>query len=175
MTDLNHWLVSCPKVALNYPGAEHSFVSGVAAERPIKVKYHYTEQKNLGEDCPIKESFQKSENDGYKILLAEVCFTNLCQGPPDHAHGGSIAAVLDELMGGVGWLNSIPVVARNINVDFLVPIRMGQTQFGFGQIVEKNGKKLMTHAALLDEGGAPLAQSKGVFIELGETLIKNLA
>ena len=40
------------------------------------------------------------------------------EGPPLHAHGGSIAAVLDESMGGVAWIQDLRCLAAQINIQF---------------------------------------------------------
>ena len=39
-----------------------------------------------------------------RSLRAKVLFGPGTQGPPGHAHGGSMAAVLDEAMGGAAWM-----------------------------------------------------------------------
>ena len=58
-------------------------------------------------------------------LVARVWFVPVTEGPPDHAHGGSIAAVLDEVLGLAAWAAGHRVVVGNLNVSFrnLLPIK----------------------------------------------------
>lgn len=169
---------------MNFPGAEHSFVSGSAAHRPIRVEYR---ARVLGGDgwpeepsAPLRNlltgslrsvlALSDDENPACasRLLLAEITFTELCQGPPGHAHGGSTAAALDELMGGAGWINLHPVLARHIDVDFLAPVPIGTLLFGVGALLRKDGRKIHARAALCSGEGVPLARSRGLFIELSD-------
>ncbi len=47
------------------------------------------------------------------------------EGPPEHAHGGSIAAVLDEVLGLAAWAAGHAIVVGKLNVHFqkLLPLR----------------------------------------------------
>ena len=58
-------------------------------------------------------------------LVARVWFGPVTEGPPAHAHGGSIAAVLDEVLGLAAWAAGHQVVVGNLNVSFrnLLPIK----------------------------------------------------
>jgi acyl-coenzyme A thioesterase PaaI-like protein len=61
--------------------------------------------------------------DGF--LVARVWFGPETEGPPGHAHGGSIAAVLDEVLGLSAWAAGHAVVVGKLNVHFqkLLPLR----------------------------------------------------
>jgi acyl-coenzyme A thioesterase PaaI-like protein len=58
-------------------------------------------------------------------LVARVWFGPVTEGPPAHAHGGSIAAVLDEVLGLAAWAAGHQVVVGNLSVSFrnLLPIK----------------------------------------------------
>src|SRR5690349_90349 len=47
------------------------------------------------------------------------------QGPPGHAHGGCLSAILDEAMGAVVWCAGHPVVAGRLEVDFKRAVPLG--------------------------------------------------
>ena len=53
-----------------------------------------------------------------KRFYSKVYFGEKAQGPPFHAHGGSMAAVLDEAMGLGAWVASKSVVAANLNIEY---------------------------------------------------------
>ena len=61
----------------------HSFVSSDKKSESLQVKYY----------------LRKSDNH----VIAYAWFGPKAEGPPNYAHGGSIAAVLDEAMGAVPW------------------------------------------------------------------------
>ncbi|MBJ6724587.1 PaaI family thioesterase [Geomesophilobacter sediminis] len=63
--------------------------------------------------------------DEHKQLQARIWFGPETEGPPDNAHGGSIAAVFDEVLGLAAWAAGYSIVVGNLNVSFrkLLPIR----------------------------------------------------
>src|SRR6185369_4259517 len=81
-----------------------SFVSGDGNEHRLRVSYY------------IREA------DG--ALVGKAWFGPEAEGPPGCAHGGSIAAVLDEAMGAAAWMRGNPVVVRTLSVEFrsLLPL-----------------------------------------------------
>jgi acyl-coenzyme A thioesterase PaaI-like protein len=58
-------------------------------------------------------------------LVARVWFGPETEGPPGHAHGGSIAAVFDEVLGLAAWAAGHAIVVGKLNVHFqkLLPLR----------------------------------------------------
>lgn len=58
-------------------------------------------------------------------LRARVWFGPETQGPPDHVHGGAMAAVFDEVLGLAAWTAGYPIVVGNLNVSFrnLLPLQ----------------------------------------------------
>jgi acyl-coenzyme A thioesterase PaaI-like protein len=63
--------------------------------------------------------------DADRHLKARVWFGPETEGPPGHAHGGSIAAVLDEVLGLSAWAAGHAIVVANLNVSFrnLLPLK----------------------------------------------------
>ena len=52
------------------------------------------------------------------VVEGHAWFGPGCEGPPGHAHGGSQAAVLDEAMGAVAWINSHSCVAGGFQIKY---------------------------------------------------------
>ena len=178
MTDLAEWMSAHGLTEMSFPGSEHSFVSGSAAHRPIRVSYRScataaAEGSLLAQQVAARTG-GKGQTKHAVLLLAEYCFTPLCQGPPGHAHGGSIAAALDELMGGVGWINGFPVLARKIEVDFVKPVKIGSSYYGCAAITSKTGRKLAMTAVVLDDQGVLVSAAEGLFIELEKERLQAL-
>jgi hypothetical protein len=61
-------------------------------------------------------------------LVARVWFGPVTEGPPGHAHGGSIAAVLDEVLGLAAWAAGCELSSTPANSDR----GSGQHATGFG-------------------------------------------
>lgn len=125
----------------------HSFVSGdAAATQRTRVEY-----------------LRNPDNDH---LYANVWFGPQTEGPPGSVHGGAIAAVLDEAMGAVCWMNGHPVVAARITVNY-----RHLTPLGFAGRVESwieriDRRKLFIKSRLSDANGKVHAEGEALFIEL---------
>ncbi|MBW2477783.1 MAG: PaaI family thioesterase, partial [Deltaproteobacteria bacterium] len=83
-----------------------------------------------------------------------VWFGPVTEGPPGHAHGGSIAAVLDEVLGLAAFAAGHRIVVGNLNVSFrqLLPIQtVVQVNTRLLSVV---GRKVTVHGqicSLIDE------------------------
>jgi acyl-coenzyme A thioesterase PaaI-like protein len=99
-------------------------------------------------------------------LHATVWFGPHTEGPPDSVHGGAIAAVLDEAMGAVCWMNGHPVVGARITINYL-----HLTPLGFHGHVESwiehiERRKIFIRSTLADSSGKVHAEGEALFIEL---------
>jgi len=112
-----------------------------------------------------------------------------CEGPPGHAHGGSMAAVLDEAMGTVCWDNGFQVLAGEIAVRFHAPLPLNRDTRVLAEITAVEGRKVRVSASLaaLAEGGGQTAAAgsddqrpavyttaTGTFINMNEKFVKYL-
>ena len=88
------------------------------------------------------------------------------QGPPSFAHGGALAALVDEAMGTAVWVAGHPVVAANLNVDYLKPVPLDEPVEVIGQVVEvlKQGKVILAEARIHLPDGAIAVKSTGTFV-----------
>jgi acyl-coenzyme A thioesterase PaaI-like protein len=123
-----------------------SFVSGTAAMERTRVAY-----------------FRKPSSDH---LHASVWFGPGSEGPPNCVHGGAIAAVLDEAMGAVCWMNGHAVVGARITINYLQ-----LTSVGFAGRVESwidriEGRKCFISSRLTDESEKVYATGEALFIKL---------
>jgi acyl-coenzyme A thioesterase PaaI-like protein len=114
----------------------------------------------------IKIRFFKLQSDG--SLRGKVWFGPLCEGPPGSAHGGSVAAVLDEAMGQSSWIAGYPVVAAKIEVNFRLPVPLGSLLWLEASITEVQGRKVFIIGKLRTPDGKVLADSSGLFVILNE-------
>ena len=107
-------------------------------------------------------------------LVARVWFGPVTEGPPDHAHGGSIAAVLDEVLGLAAWAAGHPVVVGTLNVSFrnLLPIKT-VVQVNT-RVVSVEGRKVMVQGDVHSLDGTVYATGDCLCIKINaKSLEKN--
>ncbi|MGZ8414272.1 MAG: PaaI family thioesterase [Gemmatirosa sp.] len=100
-------------------------------------------------------------------LRADVWFDPKTEGPPGHAHGGSVAAVLDEAMGLAVWLAHRAAVAAHIEVDFRSPVPLGITARVETTPGEATERKSAVAARLVGPDGTVYGEATGLFVLLG--------
>ena len=105
-------------------------------------------------------------NETNQQLVGKVWFGPGTQGPPGYAHGGSIAAALDEVMGGAAWLAGHMAVAAQITISFHEMLPLGTCCVTEARVVRVEGRKVRTEARLRDSEGALYATGAGLFIKL---------
>lgn len=121
------------------------FVSGDQTGNRFRMKYFQDPEQNL---------------------VARVWFGPVTEGPPAHAHGGSIAAVLDEVLGLAAWAAGHPIVVGNLNISFrqLLPI---QTVVQVNtRLVSVQGRKIMVHGEICSLAGEVFASGEALCIKL---------
>ncbi|HXG89958.1 MAG TPA: PaaI family thioesterase [Vicinamibacterales bacterium] len=134
--------------------ATRSFVSGSEAAGRTRITYYRAP--------------------GIDHLYATIWFGPLTEGPPDTVHGGAIAAVLDEAMGAVCWMNGHQVVAARITINYL-----NMTPLGFSGRVESwienvERRKLLIRCRLTDDAGGVFAEGDGLFIQLSPEMMAQI-
>lgn len=136
-------------------GKHRSFVSGFPESCRFRVTYFTDVQTNH--------------------LMAKVWFGPETQGPPGHAHGGAMAAALDEIMGAACWVAHYKVVAAEITIRFKRMIPLGDVVVGEGWVESHEGRKVRTRAVLKDLTGAVCTEGEGLFITLPEAVLSELS
>lgn len=107
-------------------------------------------------------------------LAGTAWFGPETEGPPGHAHGGSISGVLDEAMGIAAWLAGHAVVAAQLTVNFLAMVPLGTVATFEARLLPVEGRKVRTHARLLREDGETFATAEGLFITLSAEKLEEL-
>ncbi len=88
--------------------------------------------------------------DTTRNLVARVWFGPGTAGPPGHAHGGSIAAIFDEVLGLAAWAAGHAVVVGNLNVSFRRLLPLEQVVEIDSKIISIKGRKIMVHGRITD-------------------------
>lgn len=137
--------------------AGRSFVTGDPAGDRLRVRYECLPGAFAGSSAPAPAR-----------LRGEAWFGPRAEGPPGHAHGGSMAAVLDEAMGLAVWLAHRAAVAARIEVDFRAPIPLGATVRLETEPGPTDGRKATSRARLVAADGTVHAEGSGIFVLLDE-------
>jgi acyl-coenzyme A thioesterase PaaI-like protein len=125
------------------------------------------------DDEIIRLRWYVRESDG--ALVGKVWFGPGAQGPPGHAHGGSMAAVMDEALGSSCWVAGHPVVAAELTTRFKNMLPLGSVYTAEAWVEEVDGRKVYTRGQIIDDEGTVYAEATGLFIEMGEGTFETLA
>ena len=127
-------------------GEGRSFVMGDNSKDRLTVRYFVRESDNR--------------------FFAKIYFGSGTQGPPGFAHGGSIAAVLDEAMGLAAWISGKTVVSAKLTVDFreMLPLRTIATIEAWVDSIK--GRKVITKSKIFDDNGKIFSKSEGLYINI---------
>lgn len=106
-------------------------------------------------------------HDGERIV-GEGTLTRVQQGPPGHAHGGSLASVLDEAMGALLWDMGHKVVAAKLEFAYKAPTPLDVPLRVEAELVGRGGRSLRTAARIVLPDGTVSVEGEGIFVELGE-------
>lgn len=105
-------------------------------------------------------------HDAESSLRAKVLLGPGVQGPPGHAHGGSMAALLDEAMGACAWMHGQPAVAAELTIRFKTMLPLGTRCVVEARVVTVDGRKVRTAGVLRDEVGHVFSDGEALFVTI---------
>ena len=88
------------------------------------------------------------------------------QGPPGYAHGGVIAAALDEAMALLVFGRGTFAVTRRLEVDMVAPVPVGTFVSVSGWVESEGERTLELGAEAAGEDGRRLAAARGTFVRV---------
>ena len=127
-------------------GGRGSFVSGDPDGETLRVAY-----------------FRRTSDDR---LVGRAWFGPRSSGPPGHAHGGSMAAVLDEAMGAAAWRAGHISVAASLQTEFRAMLPLGTDALLEAWVERHEGRKVWTRGLLRGDDGRLFAEATALFIRL---------
>jgi len=90
------------------------------------------------------------------------------QGPPGYAHGGVLAAALDEAMALVLRAEGTSALTARLEVDLFAPAPVGTFVRVEAGLEASDPRTLRLRARARSEGGGELAVARGVFVRVGQ-------
>jgi len=143
------------RIDLPYPIKSSNFVSDDKTGRRLTVRFY------------------RYDDDG--TLRVKVICGQETQGPPAHAHGGCVAALLDEAMGAAAWLAGHPVLAAELNVTFKRMLPLETPCVVEAEVVEIENRKIHARAVLRDSTGEIVySTGRALLIEMDEQQLGEL-
>ncbi len=97
------------------------------------------------------------------VVTVRVTASPIMEGPRGYAHGGALAALLDEAMGAAGWLAGYQCLTVHLEYDFRRPVPLG-TAFTVRAWVEcGEARKVFARGEVTLPDGAVAVESSGIF------------
>lgn len=87
------------------------------------------------------------------------------QGPPGHAHGGSLIALLDEAMGACAWALGHRVVAVHLEFDLKHGVPLDTNVTVRGRVDQRDGRKVFASGDVILPDGRIAVVAEGIFLE----------
>lgn len=91
-----------------------------------EIGQHYAKCFACGEEQPHGLRMRVRAGEGVSVH-AEFTVTEAHQGAPGLAHGGVLAAALDEALGCLNWLTRVVSVTGHLETDYRRPVPVGAT------------------------------------------------
>lgn len=88
------------------------------------------------------------------------------QGPPGMAHGGIVAALLDEACGQVARPALSPAVTSRLEIRYLAPVPVEEPLRISAEVVEAEERRLATEATIKDESGLVVAHGRAEVVHV---------
>ncbi|MCF6180065.1 MAG: PaaI family thioesterase [Geopsychrobacter sp.] len=99
-------------------------------------------------------------------LIARVWFGPETEGPPGHAHGGSMAAVLDEVLGLAAWAAGHPVVVGRLNIHFSQLLPLETVMQVESEVISVEGRKIKVKGKIVSADGTVYASADCLCINI---------
>lgn len=130
--------------------------------RPLPSHYHRC--FGCGQDHPT--GLHMTMEGGDRRVRGSFLVTEHHQGAPGLAHGGVIAAAVDEGMGFLLWLLQTPAVTARLEVDFRKPVPIGSRLELQAEVERVEGRRIYAKlVARLD--GEVAVTAKALFMKVG--------
>lgn len=117
-----------------------------------------------GEENPSGLGLHVFAADGHAVQATQQ-FDASHGGAPGVAHGGAVAAVLDDLFGFVLVRIMVPAVTRDLHVTYRLPTRLDVDTHLTASLVERRGRDLHLEASA-SQGGRQIVTATAHFVEV---------
>jgi acyl-coenzyme A thioesterase PaaI-like protein len=128
---------------------------------------HYEHCFGCGAAAPHGLRLSTRAGEGVTVT-AEFTVGTAHQGAPGLAHGGVLAAALDETLGSLNWLLRVIAVTARLHTDFVRPVPVGAVLHLDAEVTAVHGRKIFCTATgrLGGPQGAVAVRADALFVEV---------
>ena len=94
------------------------------------------------------------------------------EGPPDHAHGGIVALLMDEAMGKLSRPENIVALTAEMTVEYLRPVPLRKKITIEARPTDHHGRNYWRECSIRDADGHLLARGKGRFVKVADRVVR---
>jgi acyl-coenzyme A thioesterase PaaI-like protein len=129
---------------------------------PVELPPHSAGCLGCGPENPHGHQL-RARREGDTVVCQHV-FDSRHVGAPGIAHGGAVAAVVDDLYGMLLFVVGSLAVTRRLEVEYLRPVLLGREYSLTAWMERREGRKLHFAARVDDTQGQPVATSQALFL-----------
>jgi acyl-coenzyme A thioesterase PaaI-like protein len=100
-------------------------------------------------------------------VVADLHLASHFEGGPGVAHGGALAAFLDDLMGFVPVAHAAPAVTARLEVEFRRPVLLEATLRAEAWLCDRDGRKMWAEGIARDAEGHVFVESRALYLTVG--------
>lgn len=97
-------------------------------------------------------------------IHCSYAFSDKHAGAPGIAHGGAVAALVDDVCGFILFVVREPAVTRQLEVEYLKPVLVGETYELVAQVDKRDGRKLFISCEGRSAAGDVIFRGNGLFL-----------
>ncbi|MGE5249252.1 MAG: PaaI family thioesterase [Bacteroidota bacterium] len=97
-------------------------------------------------------------------MTSDFTLSQAQQGPPDLAHGGASAAILDEAMGLVVWAAGLKVAAVNLEINYHKPLPLREPLSVWARIAQRDETKTFCEGEIRLPDGMVAVSGRGIYV-----------
>ena len=112
---------------------------------------------------PLAPPLEISVRDG--VVYGKVVWGTAFCGPPNHVHGGMVAAAFDELLGAVNVVNRVGAMTGTLTIRYRKPTPLLEEIRMEGRHTGVDGRKVYAEGKMW-HGDVLLAEAEGIFIQI---------
>lgn len=138
------------------PSSRHCFVCGVENPLGLQLSFYESEPGEVVAECTLPENYQ---------------------GYPGVAHGGIVAAMLDEVAGRcLMGDQEAPrfMYTAHLNITYRKNVPLGQPLRLVGKAGKSRGRSATATSAIYDQAGTILAEAEALLINIPEQVLQNV-
>ncbi|GAC1611277.1 MAG: PaaI family thioesterase [Mycobacteriales bacterium] len=99
-------------------------------------------------------------------VVAEHVFEERHSGAPGIAHGGAVATVVDDVLGFLLYVARLAGVTRQLEVEYLRPVRLGVPYHVRAHVDSRDGRKLWVSCTGSGPDGTLIFTGRALFLQV---------